>query len=152
MKKARYLAELEVIRKKSGGFLKAEDVVSFARNPRTALHRRFEWDDSVAAHAYRLEQARLLIRVAVTVIPFAGGDRVISAYVSLMGDRTNKGGGYRSLEIVMRNKKLRSLLLEQALADANAWRAKYEGLTELAPLFDALDQIQSSRRRKKKAG
>jgi len=60
--------ELESIRRSAGGLLRPEDVVEFARSPETALHEEFTWDDSEAAHQYRLWQARQVIRVNVTVI------------------------------------------------------------------------------------
>lgn len=54
---------LEAIRKRDkDGLLKPEAVVRAARNKESPLHRLFEWDDKKAAHAWRLEQARELIR------------------------------------------------------------------------------------------
>ena len=64
------------------GALNPEDVISAARNKNSALHDRFQWDDSAAAHQYRLEQARRLIRVAVTVIPSLSNNPV-KQFVSL---------------------------------------------------------------------
>ena len=49
--------ELDRIKKSNEeGLLKAEEVVEFARNPTTALHDRFTWDDSAAARQYRLQK------------------------------------------------------------------------------------------------
>lgn len=36
-------------------------VVKAAANPKHPLHGRFEWDDSIAGHQHRLQQARKLI-------------------------------------------------------------------------------------------
>jgi hypothetical protein len=44
------------------GLLQPFDVVEAARDPGSPLHDSFEWNDSVAAERYRLEQARRLIR------------------------------------------------------------------------------------------
>ena len=44
------------------GHLTAEMVLNDARDPRSPLHDRFEWDDSTAAEAYRIIQARVLIK------------------------------------------------------------------------------------------
>ena len=41
--------------------LHAEDVVAAARDPLSPLHSKFQWDDSKAAHRYRLWQARQII-------------------------------------------------------------------------------------------
>lgn len=45
-----------------GGVLTPEDTVAAAADPAHILHPRFEWDDTEAAHRYRLDQARALIR------------------------------------------------------------------------------------------
>jgi hypothetical protein len=44
------------------GRLEPERVVEEARDPKSPLHPFFEWDDTSAAHAHRLSQARGLIR------------------------------------------------------------------------------------------
>lgn len=41
--------ELEIIREKHGGTIRPEDVVEFAKDPSTALHECFEWNDRKAA-------------------------------------------------------------------------------------------------------
>lgn len=48
------------------GRITPEAVVEDARDPESPLHDEFEWDDSVAAEKYRLEQARRLLRVRYT--------------------------------------------------------------------------------------
>lgn len=49
--------------------LTPETVVEAARDPRSPLHDRFQWDDSLAGEAYRLQQARALIKqVRVDVV------------------------------------------------------------------------------------
>ena len=44
-----YKEELEYIRQSNGGFLRPQDVVEYARNQETELHKRFTWDDGEAA-------------------------------------------------------------------------------------------------------
>jgi hypothetical protein len=44
------------------GRLTADDVVEVAAPPESPLHPHFEWNDGRAAHQFRLEQARALIR------------------------------------------------------------------------------------------
>jgi hypothetical protein len=60
-------ARLEVLAladKHKGKFTPAM-LVAAARKPTSALHRRFEWDDTIAGQKYRLYQARLIINVVV---------------------------------------------------------------------------------------
>ncbi len=139
MPKAEQQTELETVRKKNGGILRPAEVVSFARDPETALHKRFEWDDTEAAIEYRLEQARHIIRVTVCLV----GDNPdpIHAYVSLISDRKGSDS-YRSIEEVMRSPKLREELVAQALREANSWRSRYERFSELAPIVKEIKRAQ----------
>lgn len=50
------------------GRITPRSVVDDARNPESPLHGFFEWDDSKAAEAYRLDQARALIRGCPVVV------------------------------------------------------------------------------------
>lgn len=59
--------ELQRIHDAAGGRLKASAVVEAARDPRSVLHPHFQWDDSLAAEAHRLNQARRLI-ASVTIV------------------------------------------------------------------------------------
>ena len=140
--------ELEQIRKSNGGLLRPLDVVEFARNPKTALHGRFTWDDSKAANEYRLWQARQIIRVSVTVIPNA--EKEYHAYVSLKDDRKQEGGGYRSTVSVLRHSVRRDAMLREALEELDVFRRKYAILTELAPVFEAIVTVGATVRSKGK--
>lgn len=57
-------AIIQAIRKLESryGCLDPADVLAAARDPASPLHGCFEWDDSAAAAAWRLEQSRQLIR------------------------------------------------------------------------------------------
>jgi hypothetical protein len=59
---------LTVIAEECGGVLKPEEVVRRASDPQHPLHSCFTWDDGSAANAWRLEQARSLIRSARIII------------------------------------------------------------------------------------
>ena len=136
--------ELEQIRQEHGGLLRPEDVVAFARNKRTALHSEFEWDDASASAEYRLEQARRVIRVAVTVLPSPHSDQEpVRAYVPVVSDRVQPGGGYRSFVEAMTDDDMRAELVNEAIGEAKRWRRKYERLRELAPIFRAIDKVEA---------
>jgi len=135
-------SELEQIRCANGGLLRPEDVVKFASNKRTALHNEFEWDDAKASAEFRLWQARNVIRVTVTVLPSPHSDQEpVRAYVSVVSDRVQPGGGYRAIGEVMTNDRMRAELVSEALADVKRWRRKYERLRELSPIFKAIDKV-----------
>lgn len=137
-------AELEQIRNSHGGLLRPEDVVKFARNKRSALHSEFEWDDAKASAEYRLWQARNVIRVAVTVLPSPHADQEpVRAYVSVVSDRVQPGGGYRSIVDVMTDDEMRAEIVNEALGEVKRWRRKYERLRELVPIFRAIDKVDA---------
>lgn len=132
--------ELNEIEQQHGGILKPEHVVEFARNPETALHSRFQWDDDKAAEQYRLWQARMIIRVRVTVLPQSKNERPVRAYVSLSTDRSKEGGGYRPIATVLSDKDMREQLLADAVFEMKTFRRKYDTLKALAPVFAAMDE------------
>lgn len=138
VKKQQQIEELYSL-EKPNGLLSPIDVVQFAKNPKTALHSAFEWNNSKAAHEHRLWQARQLI-VSVKMLP-RKNQEPIQVFVSMQSDRT-KSGGYRRTVKVLSSKKLRSLLLQQAWNDFQYWKEKYDRLVELAPLFDAAENLQ----------
>lgn len=129
------IKELERIRKANDGILRPADVVFAARSKSSPLHDWFEWDDGKAADEYRLEQARRLIRFTIEKV--GPEEQNIRAYVSLRQDR-EEGNSYRSLREVVAAKPLREELLRQALAEADAWRKRYESFVELKEIFTAI--------------
>lgn len=139
--------ELETIRRRHRGLLRPVDVVDYARDENTLLHEMFEWDDGDAARKYRLEQARKLLRVHVTILE--GSTKEIRAYVSLPSDREKPGGGYRHIKFVMSNEQQRLELLATALNEMEHFRYKYQALQELVPVFEAMDKINGDLRKKK---
>jgi hypothetical protein len=149
MKRDQYLAELREISSQNGGMLRPPDVIEFAKNPKTALHGCFTWDDTEAAHAWRLQQARQVIRVAVTVLP--GEDPLkYRAFVSLKDDRYNDQG-YRAMVDVMSDGHLRTTVLAEAMMEMQTFMSKYEGLKELAGVFEAMANVVKKPPRKKVA-
>ena len=95
--KNKVIAELKRIAAKNDGLLQPETVVDEARPVASPLHSRFEWDDRVAGDAYRIWQARQLIRVVVEVISATGEKE--NVFVSLTTDR--KESGYRVMTEVL---------------------------------------------------
>jgi len=132
---------LEKIAVQSGGRLTPKGVVSAAKDPKHVLHRHFEWNDAKAAEAYRIDQARELIRV-VRVEDSEGEPK--RAYLNI-GDR---GHAYRSLADVMGSADLQAAVLRQADLDLAAWQRRYAELTEAcADVMSAREKIAERRAR-----
>lgn len=146
-RKGAVIAELKRLAREHGGLLRPKDVVNAARTPRSPLHARFEWDDTVAAEEYRLWQARQLMRVVVEVVPET--NEPVEVFVSLTTDR--RDGGYRVQLEVLSDAEMREQLLKDALAELMLFRRKYSRLKELSEIFSAIDAV-TARNGKRKQG
>ena len=138
--------ELELIVKKEGS-LSPHKVVEFAKDKKTALHEYFEWDDTEAAQQWRIHQARMLIRVVVTIIPFEGKEIECREYVSLRSER-QEGIGYRPMISVLKHEDLRKELLEDAYEEMRYFRDKYRGLKELEEVVLVMEKTLKGRSQK----
>lgn len=132
--------ELEEIRKSNGGLLMPAQVVEFAKNPETALHARFTWEDTEAAQRWRLHEAREVIRVHVTVIGESA--EPVRAYVSLSTDRRD-GGGYRAVVDILESPEQHAQMVADALNELRAFKRKYDHLTALRPLWRAMEDLEA---------
>lgn len=123
------------------GFINPNVVVGWAeRNRKSEIGQRLEWDDPTAAHAYRLEQVRLLIRV---YIRDEDNERLT---ISLISDR-HQDGGYRSIERVMSHAEMREAALAQALSELERMQEKYDHLQELGRVFAEVKRARAKRPR-----
>lgn len=139
------LRELELIASKNRGRLLPKDIVAFAKNPNTALHSDFEWNDGLAAMEWRIEQARRIIRINIELLP--GTVTPMQTFVSLAADRRGEGG-YRDAKTVMGDSELRAMLVADALAEMEYFERKYRMLSELAEIFEAMDRVSARLRSK----
>ena len=136
--------ELAVLAKRGRGVLRAADVIEFAKDPTTALHSRFTWDDTEAAHKYRLIQARNII-VSVKILEPRVEHFNVQAYVSVPSDRGKDGGGYRRTTDVLKSPSKRQELHDNALEEGDRWAKKYQALDELRGVFSALSEARKRR-------
>lgn len=134
--KERIARELDRIARVNDGVLRQEDVVAFARDPSTALHSQFDWDDTEAAHQWRLQQAAQVIRMQVRV--FEDDTAPVRAFVSLTPDRAT-GGGYRMMASVLSSEELSRQMMMDALAELSCVRRKYRTLMRLSGVWDQID-------------
>jgi hypothetical protein len=132
------IAELQRIADRNNGLLLPEEVVKAAKSPKSALHTCFEWDNTKAAQAHRLWQARQLISVTVNYLN--NTKETVPMFVSLSSDR-EKGGGYRTLVSVLSDDEQRKQLLEDAYEDMQTFKRKYKRLEELTEVFEAMEAV-----------
>ena len=116
--------------------LTARDLLDENRPEDAPLHGAFEWDDSVAAEAYREGQARHIINCLQIVE--AEKKEPVRAFFNIVQAQRE----YHHIETILKDEQSTSALLQTALKELDAFRKKYRQLSELAPVFDALDQIK----------
>jgi hypothetical protein len=76
------------------------------------------------------------------------GDEPVSvrAFVSLVGDRG--GGSYRSTVTVLGSRETRERLLEEAVAEMEAFQRKYAHLSEVSEVIEAMERARKRVRAK----
>jgi len=131
-------SELERIHEEAGG-LTPEAVVAAAEMPESPLHSCFTWDDAEAATQHRMSEARKLISAVVITYVDADKETIpVQAFLSVMQDDGSRQ--YKSAMAVMGDPGLRETVLEQARRELVSWRRRYDGLGELAAIYEAIDQ------------
>lgn len=131
---------LELLRKQCKGELTPKDVVDDARHDNSPLHSFFEWDDSVAAEAHRLGQARGLIRAVVAV--YVSDDQPAVRQKAYVHIAEPQAPHYRELTHAMSLKKTREMVLQRAWRELQAWKNRYRDLKEFSALVDVIEEVE----------
>ena len=123
-----------------------QEVVDYARDESTELHKCFEWKDRVAAEKYRLSQARSVMQNIITVVTYkdendASKDVVIRAIVSTNTRETKYETITRSIENPESFARLRAAMMRDLEIFKQRY-GRYASLkTEYVELFDAIDAL-----------
>lgn len=114
---------------KRHGALLPETVVIEAADTAHPLHYSFEWDNTVAGHKYRVEQASSMIRTVklATVTP-SGQCVQVRKYVNLQSEKRTTS--YMPMEVVSADEKLKAELQKQYIKDLRAYTNRLMGIIE----------------------
>ena len=121
---------LQEIAKDHGQELSPKHVVDAARSSNHPLHPHFEWDDALAAEAFRLDQARNIIRI-VRVEDVESKEGTSRAFLSVA---TKDGVAYRGFDEVKRSVELQTALLQGAKRDLDAFERRYRELMDVCQI------------------
>lgn len=121
---------LDAIQKRDGK-IETVAVVEAATPEDSPLHPAFEWRDDVAAHQYRLDQARGLVR-ALIVVPEGEVEHAIPAYVHVKAT-TDEPGYYQDTTIALQNADEWSRVIDEMSRYTAALVRVLETLQSLAP-------------------
>lgn len=134
------------------------DVLQSAREPESPIHSLFTWDDRSAANRWRLEQAKNLTR-AIMVVKTEDDDQPpvrVRAFVTVEDDDSDEEDSpqrragqprqarYIGVDEALADPVKRRILLDKALVEIRGWRKRYEQLTELASIFEAVESVQQA--------
>ena len=113
-----------------------------ANKPKSApLHNDYEWNDKKAAHEWRLHQSRNFIHSIVTVEVQEDQNAAQAEPLRAFFITTEKHK-YEPLTAIVEEQSKYDRLLETALSELLAFKRKYEALTELQPVFDAMKEVK----------
>jgi hypothetical protein len=121
------------------GVARAEDLLSVARDAQHPTHRFFEWRDDVAAEAYRLDQARYLMRSYTVVIEKQDVAQEIRGLQFV-----DSKGGYVPTAVVFNDADMTREVIESAKKEAASWYHRHQRLRTLAELTGIFDAIEAS--------
>ncbi len=109
--------------RKTHGAVTPVVIVDAARDPKSPLHRFFDWDDSSAAEKYRRSQAGELIRRVQVYITKDGLTQPIRVYASVLENDIRQ---YQELTEVMANKVTAAEFMAALKRDLEGVVRRYE--------------------------
>lgn len=132
------------------GEVTPEAVLADATRKTSPLHRFFEWDDTKAASAHRLDQARYLIRSIKVVITNEEGTAPtkIRAFVKVVTDTTQ---GFRGISSVMSDAEMRAQVIARAMKELGDWTERYRTFAEFGDVMKAAEKTKTKIEQKRAA-
>lgn len=121
-----------------GESARPEQIVALGTNKDTELHKCFEWDDTIAANKYRIEQAKDIAESLLVIRIKPEKTDEPTTKLRAMYHLPGTPGYQQSIQIV-RNEDKYQRLLEQAKTELRMFKAKYSMLSELQDIFDMID-------------
>lgn len=114
-----------------------QQIVDFAKNPETELHKCFEWDDTKAAENWRKQQARYVC-CSISIVTDETEQKQ-TAY-RLIQHNTDKQS-YQNVVVTVRNRDQYSELLQMAKKELNSFKERYRSIVELESVIDEIERF-----------
>ena len=110
-----------------------QDVVDLARDENTSLHRCFEWDDTIAAEKYRVQQAGTVVRMLVYVDEKKEEKTSVRIFY-----KTDERKVYAPTRLIVQDKDEYQKLLDRAMNELRMFKEKYKMLKELDYILELI--------------
>lgn len=133
-------AALDLLAERNEGRLTPEAVVAAARDPESALHEHFTWDDAEAAQKRRLDEARALIRSVKVVIrtePF-----VLKAPQFVHDPAAGKDQGYISIGRLATDEDRAREAVMAEFSRASDALSRARSVAEALGMSDEIEQVR----------
>lgn len=112
-----------------------ENIVEYAKDENSELHKCFTWDDTVAAEKWRKFEARQIVcNIVYTKSEENQEPSRIRAFY-----KDDEAEQYISTKFIVRDKNQYERLLDQALTELRAFKQKYASLSELSEILALID-------------
>lgn len=110
--------------------IQPEEVVNYARDKRSPLHEFFTWDNTTAANAYRIFQARNLVNHLRIVILTKTGTINTKAFHNIVVPQLEEDESARFYRPTMSmrgisEENIRQQVIEGAKRELESWRQRY---------------------------
>ncbi|MCI8378663.1 MAG: hypothetical protein HFH72_09115 [Lachnospiraceae bacterium] len=112
-----------------------QEMIEKARNEKSELHKCFEWNDTIAAEKYRLQQARNVLAMLVFK-PKTEEEQ----QVRIFSLTTEKSVYQPTKQFLVQSDEYQDLL-KRALAELETFKRKYSTLNELEEVFKAIEEF-----------
>ena len=131
-----YKADAQKVADEIGeGKVTPQEVLEKARDENSELHKCFEWDDSIAAEKYRLQQARQII-INLVYAPKTKEEEPVRCF-----QITTERCTYQTTKMFLVQEDEYQSLLKRAKSELENFKAKYKTLSELEEVFNAIDAL-----------
>lgn len=123
-----------------GEEVKPEQVVKRAKDKSSELHKCFDWDNTIAAEKWRLNQARSVLNHLVVIKHEVDDPKSepIQFRVMMKNDRSELSG-YKQTIVMVKDEDEYRKLLNQAYEELRAFKQKYQCLSELSEIIALIE-------------
>lgn len=115
--------------------VKPQQIVDYAKNPSTELHKCFTWDNDLAAEKWRLQEARQVVCSLVIVESNSDGENDTPIRVF---HKTDNEDGYKPIQFILHDKDEYRKLLERCEYDLRNLKKKYQSISEYQEIWDLI--------------
>lgn len=112
-----------------------QEMIEKARNEQSELHKCFEWNDTVAAEKYRLQQARNVLSMLVFK-PKTEEEQPLRIF-----SLTTEKSTYQPTVCFLKQEEEYQTLLKRAIRELQSFKEKYKTISELEGVFEEIEKI-----------